>query len=209
VQVGISIEPYLVVEKAKLIQYIEHIIQVSQKLGQNQVCLHFDYFKPNPEVFRLVQSYSKNIAIDLHLMHEPAPSLEGFRSVTFDAVDWRKKTLPNDLGSVEPSSRGLYIDLGNEISGYEDLICAAHYIIIMTVKCGKSGQSFQASALRLVSQIRQLNPNATIIIDGGVNETNIQLLKDAGVDVVVVGNYAKKCYESGTLLKGINRLLHV
>ena len=38
-------------------------------------------------------------------------------------------------------------------------------------------------------------------------ESNIPMLKNAGVDVAVVGNYAKKCYEHGNLAMGINRLL--
>ena len=207
-QIAISVEPYLGVEKTKLIQYIDKIIKLSQKLGQQNICLHFDYFKSNPEVFDLVQAYANQIAIDMHLMHEPAPSLVGFRSVTFNIDDWQNQTLPNSLGLVDESCRGLYLDLDDDIIGRENLIGLAHYIIIMTVKCGKSGQIFQPSALKLVSQVRKLNPNAVIIIDGGVNENNINLLKNVGVDVAVVGNYAKKCYENGEFEIGINRLLH-
>ena len=98
------------------------------------------------------------------------------------------------------------LDVGQNM--YEDLIRAANYVIIMTVKCGKSGQVLQASALELIPQVRRLNPDVIIIVDGGVNENNINLLKTAGVDVAVVGNYAKKCYENGNLAIGINRLLH-
>lgn len=204
-QVAISIEPYLVVGKSKLIQYIENIVRLSRdfKTQGDQIVLHFDYFKSNPEVFRLVQSYANQIDIDLHLMQEPAPSFDGFRSVAFDVMAGLQM-----LSEVPLSQRGLVLDLGCDWRKYADLVQSASYIIVMTVKCGKSGQTFQAAALASIPQIRALNPKATIIVDGGVNESNIDLLKKAGVDVAVVGNYAKKCYENGNLSIGINRLLH-
>ncbi len=218
-QVAISIEPYLVVEKVRLIQYLENIIEISRKLGQAKVCLHFDYFKPNADIFNLVHSYCDKIEIDLHLMQEAVPSVMGFRSVSFNVQDVQKALheqnsakedlLTANIKAVDKARRGLVLDLGCKIDGYEDLIREAQYMIVMTVKCGKSGQTFQPSALQLVKQIRRLNPKAVITVDGGVNENNILLLKEAGVDVVVVGSYAQKCYENGDLATGINRLLRV
>lgn len=209
-QISVSIEPYLGVEKVKLIQYIESVVNLSKKLGRNNVSLHFDYFKSNPKIFNLVQNYANQIDIDLHLMKEPVPSVDKFRSVSYEIDDLQKsdnKILDN-LQLVETKRRGLYLDLGAEIKGCEDLISSVSYIIIMTVKCGKSGQTFQSSALNLITQVRKLNPKVTIIVDGGVNENNVQLLKDAGVNVAVVGSYAKNCYENNDFLNGINRLLH-
>ncbi len=209
-QISISIEPYLALEKTKLIQYIDNIVKISRQFGRGQVGLHFDYFKPNLEIFNLVQSYTNQIDIDLHLMQEPVPSVNGFRSVSFDITDFKNQNnrLTDNLSAVGELQRGLVLDLGCDIDQYKDLISKANFIMVMTVKCGKSGQKFQASALQLLPQVRRLNPNAIIIIDGGVNENNIQLLKNADVEVVVVGSYAKKCYENGNLAIGINRLLH-
>ena len=194
-EVSISIEPYLVFSKEKLTQYIEKIISVSRELAKqdDKVSLHFDYFKHNPEVFSLVKGYTNQIAIDLHLMQEPVPSVQGFRSVTFDVVDIKanvNQELTTNIKAVDGSQFGVVLDLGCEIEPYQDLIRQAKYVIIMTVKCGKSGQVFQESALHLVEKVRQLNAGITIIIDGGVNENNAILLKKAGDDVAVVGNYA-------------------
>ena len=220
-QVSVSIEPYLTAEKEQLKQYIEEIVRVSNSLAQqkHQVSLHFDYFKPNQDAFALVQSYSSKIDIDLHLMQEPAPSVKGFRSVSFDSKDLdlclkqqdfvKYHSLMHNIRELKHECCGLVLDLGSEINGYESLIREFKYIIIMTVKCGKSGQVFQESALSLIEQVRQLNPHAEIIIDGGINENNVNLAKKAGANIVVVGTYAKKCYESGDLEKGINRLLRV
>ncbi len=204
-QVAISIEPYLDVEKVKLTQYIEEIVNLSHEMQKHgdQVVLHFDYFKHNPEVFSLVQNYTAKLPVDLHLMQETPPSVVGFRSVSVDLVD-----KPQNLPEVAVQQRGVVLDLGADLTEFEAEIQGASYIIVMTVKCGKSGQMFHPEVLRLIPQIRALNPQAVIIVDGGVNENNIDLLKKAGVDVVVVGNYAKKCYENSNLAIGINRLLH-
>lgn len=210
-QISISIEPYLAVKKDILTQYIVEIIALKRELAMlgDEISLHFDYFKHNPEVFALVQSYANQIDIDLHLMQEPAPSFAGFRSVSFDANDLKtSKQCLNKLYAMDKARRGLVLDLGYQVTDYEDLIRQASYIIVMTVKCGKSGQAFQESALSLIEQIRAINPDVTLIIDGGVNENNINLLKNAGVNVAVVGSYAKKAYENGNFKNSINRLLH-
>ncbi len=219
-QVSISIEPYIALEKTKLTQYIDEIVRISRDFNQQevQVSLHFDYFQENLDIFQLIQTYTDKIKVDLHLMQESVPNVDKFRSVSFDVVDWQKNQIQQfnrqksklavNMDAVTQAQRGLVLDLGCNFQEYKDLIPAANYIIVMTVKCGKSGQTFNQSALQLVPQIRRLNPHATIIIDGGVNETNIDLLYEAGVDVAVVGNYAKKCYENGNLAIGINRLLH-
>lgn len=211
-QISVSIEPFLSGEKAQLRKYIEKIISLSKKLSRDdcQVSLHFDYFKYNLDVFQLVQSYTKQIQIDLHLMSEPAPSIDGFRSVSFDVIDVKSKKnklLMANLESISDNQFGLVFDLGYQIEGYEDLIRKASYVIIMTVKCGRSGQVFEESAMNLVAEVRALNPQIKIIVDGGVNENNIFLLKKTGVNVAVVGNYAKKCYENDKFEIGINRLL--
>ena len=62
-------------------------------------------------------------------------------------------------------------------------------IIIMSVKAGASGQKFNPSALEKARAVRKLNPYVRIIMDGGINPDNIAMVKDAGVDTAVVGNY--------------------
>ncbi len=213
-QISISIEPYLAAEKKQLQGYIEDIIKLSRKMSLfgHEISLHFDYFESNQEVFDVVQNYTSEISIDLHLMQEPVKSVEGFRSVSFDVKDLkeRKKTeLVSNMDMVADEKRGLVLDLGYCVADYKDLIKKTPYIIVMSVKCGKSGQTFHESALPLVDEIFAINPSATVIIDGGVNEKNIKLLEKAGVDIAVVGNYAKKCSENGEFEQGINRLLHV
>jgi ribulose-phosphate 3-epimerase len=66
-------------------------------------------------------------------------------------------------------------------------------VLLMSVNPGFGGQKFISSVVEKATKLKQLiqkrNPNCLIQVDGGVNDKNIQMLKDAGVDVVVAGSY--------------------
>lgn len=66
-------------------------------------------------------------------------------------------------------------------------------VLLMSVNPGFGGQSFIDSVIpkaQKLSKMRDaLNPDCLIEVDGGVNNKNVQMLKDAGVDIVVAGSY--------------------
>ena len=69
-------------------------------------------------------------------------------------------------------------------------------VLLMSVNPGFGGQSFIDTVIpkakKLRKMIDKINPDCLIEVDGGVSDKNIQLLKDAGVDVVVAGSYVFK-----------------
>ncbi len=82
----------------------------------------------------------------------------------------------------------------------EFLLGDVDMVLLMSVNPGFGGQSFIPSvvekAKRLKSLIKVKNPHCLIEVDGGVSDKNIDLLRDAGVDVVVAGSFVYK-YPSG------------
>lgn len=66
-------------------------------------------------------------------------------------------------------------------------------VLLMSVNPGFGGQKFIPSVLekakRLKKLIVQKNPGCLIEVDGGVNDENAKLLKEAGVDIVVAGSF--------------------
>ena len=66
-------------------------------------------------------------------------------------------------------------------------------VLLMSVNPGFGGQKFIPSVIQKAKALKKLiekrNPNCLIEVDGGVNNKNIQELKDAGVDIVVAGSY--------------------
>ncbi len=65
--------------------------------------------------------------------------------------------------------------------------------LLMSVNPGFGGQSFIPTVLEKAKKLKALiatrNPNCLIEVDGGVSDKNINLLKDAEVDMVVAGSY--------------------
>jgi len=92
-------------------------------------------------------------------------------------------------------------------SAIEYLIEDLDMVLLMSVNPGFGGQKFIPSVLEkakeLKAMINKRNPNCLIEVDGGVNDKNIQELKDAGVDVVVAGSYV---YGSDDYSKAIKSL---
>jgi len=66
-------------------------------------------------------------------------------------------------------------------------------VLVMSVNPGFGGQKFIPTVVEKIKRLKVLrdaiNPNCLIEIDGGVGSGNIQMLKEAGVDVCVAGSY--------------------
>ena len=75
----------------------------------------------------------------------------------------------------------------------EFLIEDLDMVLLMSVNPGFGGQKFIPSvlerAVRLKELVEKRNPECLIEVDGGVNDINVHMLKEAGVDVVVAGSY--------------------
>ena len=78
----------------------------------------------------------------------------------------------------------------------EYLLAELDMVLLMSVNPGFGGQSFIDTVLpkakKLDAMRKRLNPECLIQVDGGVSDTNIQALKEVGVDVVVAGSYIFK-----------------
>ena len=80
-------------------------------------------------------------------------------------------------------------------------------VLLMSVNPGFGGQKFISSVIEKAKQLKKMinkrNPNCLIQVDGGVNDKNIQELKDAGVDVVVAGSYVYGNENYATAIKSL------
>ncbi|ARU49231.1 ribulose-phosphate 3-epimerase [Sulfurospirillum diekertiae] len=78
-------------------------------------------------------------------------------------------------------------------SAIEYLIEDLDMVLLMSVNPGFGGQKFIPNVLEkapiLKEMILKRNAKTLIEVDGGVNNQNIQALANAGVDIVVAGNY--------------------
>ena len=78
-------------------------------------------------------------------------------------------------------------------SSIEYLLEDLDMVLLMSVNPGFGGQKFIPSVLEKATLLKEMiekrNTKTLIEVDGGVNNQNIQALADAGVDIVVAGNY--------------------
>jgi len=75
----------------------------------------------------------------------------------------------------------------------EYLIEDLDMVLLMSVNPGFGGQKFIPSVLEKATLLKEMilkrNAKTLIEVDGGVNDQNIHALANAGVDIVVAGNY--------------------
>jgi ribulose-phosphate 3-epimerase len=79
-------------------------------------------------------------------------------------------------------------------------------VLVMSVNPGFGGQSFipvYEKLERLKALRDRINPDCLIEVDGGVSDKNIELLRDAGVDVCVAGSYVFKHESRAAAIKSL------
>jgi ribulose-phosphate 3-epimerase len=160
------------------------------------------HFVPNLTIGPVVVSAIAKAAtkpLDIHLMVENntffvdlfAPLKPGF--ITFHIEEeknpHRLVQYIRSLG-IKP---GIVLNPHTPAEAVEYLLGDVDMVLIMSVNPGFGGQKFIPTVVEKVKRLKVLrdciNPNCLIEIDGGVGSSNIQLLKDAGVDICVAGSY--------------------
>ncbi|KEO74000.1 ribulose-phosphate 3-epimerase [Anditalea andensis] len=137
--------------------------------------------------------------LDVHLMIiNPDQYLEAFKnagaaiiSVHVEACNHLHRTLQaiKDLGC----QAGVAINPHTSIETIRNVIQDIDMVCIMSVNPGFGGQKFIEHTYTKIKDLKKMisetGANTKIEIDGGVNANNAQMLKDAGADVLVAGNF--------------------
>ncbi len=187
-------------------RFSEQLKQVNQSKA---TWIHFDvmdgYFVPNltfgPDILKAVKR-SSDLFMDVHLMvSEPERFVEMFAKAGCDQFTFHlEATKEHDrtISMIETiKSNGMKVGISvkpnTPIEAIDPYITRVDLILIMSVEPGFGGQKFiEKSCERIAyakSQVRQKNATALIQVDGGINKQTAQMVKAAGVDVIVAGSY--------------------
>lgn len=171
--------------------------------------LHIDvmdgHFVPNmtigPCVLENIASIT-SVPLDLHLMVENvdffidlyANVKPKYMSIHLEGEKHLHRLIQKIRSyGISPS---IAINPHTSLEGLKYIISDIDMILIMSVNPGFGGQKFIESSLEKIVDLKELilirNPKCLIEVDGGINETNINILKNIGVDIVVAGNYIFK-----------------
>lgn len=142
------------------------------------------------------------LPLDVHLMtnnvlkHAKQYIEAGANIVTAQIEAFNKKTDVNKFLQLVKQNKtlaGLSIEPQTQIDAIMPFLPSLDIVLVMAVKTGSSGQKFDASVIGKIQQLNQLKLqhgyNFKIQVDGGINNTTINQIKNLGVDIVVSGGY--------------------
>jgi len=174
------------------------------------------HFVPNLTIGPVVVSAVAKAAtkpLDVHLMVENntffvdlfAPLKPGY--ITFHMEEeknpHRLVQYIRELG-IKP---GVVLNPHTPAEAVEYLLQDLDMVLVMSVNPGFGGQKFIPNVVEKIKRLAALrdkiNPDCLIEIDGGVNADNIEMLRDAGVDVCVAGSYVFKHESYETAIKNL------
>jgi len=137
--------------------------------------------------------------LDVHLMAEnPLKYLDFFASLNTEYFTFHFETVKDIESTIyEIKSTGLKVGVAlmlttnpKELYPYLHLV---DQVLVMSVKGGYGGSPFNEKALTKIAKLKayreEHNLNYLINVDGSINDTTIDLVKEAGVDMVVCGSY--------------------
>lgn len=116
-----------------------------------------------------------------------------------------KKDIPKIIEYVKKKKKkiGIALNPKTEVKRVFPYLKDLDLVLIMTVVPGKYGSKFLPLCLKKVKEIRKINKNIEIEVDGGINPKTIKLAKKSGANRYVVGSYLQK---SEDIISAINQL---
>lgn len=196
------------IDKVKEVSDMLHLDVMDNKFVPN---FTFD-FKRAIEIIKF-----SSLPVDAHLMIEDPDNLApkyaqtGCESVTFhyEAAKNVRQTI-SDIKS-NGSKVGLAIKPATDFSMVEEFIEAIDMLLIMTVEPGFGGQSFMSEQMGKVSVARsRINrckaPIPLLQIDGGVNESTIEIAANSGANCFVVGSAVYKSNDPAEMVNKLRNL---
>lgn len=175
-------------------------IQATEKLNKtNTDYIHIDYmdgiFVDNKEfTIEEIKTLSKisTKKLDIHIMAEnPEPIIQELKDLNIEYITIHyeiNKPLDKIINLIHNQGYkcGISIKPKTDPKNIVEYLEKIDLVLIMSVEPGKGGQKFIPDVLNKIKELKQ--NNLIIEIDGGINDTNIEELKNI-VDIVVVGSY--------------------
>lgn len=174
--------------------------------------LHFDvmdgHFVPNltfgPDILKAFVRTSP-LYKDVHLMvTDPAFFADVFLKAGADLVTFHYEAM-NDKAKMKElaahiheagGKAGIAIKPATDAAVLKDLLKDFDLFLVMSVNPGFGGQKFMPLALDKIHTLRtwlnDVNPDALVEVDGGINAQTGAQCAQAGVDVLVAGSYVFK-----------------
>ena len=138
------------------------------------------------------------LLLDVHLMIvEPERYIETMASMGADLINFHLEATSDPLEVIQKirslgKKVGITIKPATPITALDPYLELVDMVLIMTVEPGFGGQSIMMDCVEKVRQLRkkvtELNLPLDIEVDGGVKESNLEMVLEAGANVIVAGS---------------------
>ncbi len=148
-------------------------------------------------VIKAIRKYTDKV-FDVHLMVEdPAHHLEAFKEAGADIITVHAEACRHLHRTIQ-TIRSLGVKAGVALNPATPL-CVLDYVLedvdmvlLMGVNPGFGGQEYIPSTTEKIRQLRKIiqsrGLHTDIEVDGGVNRENLEMILDAGANVIVAGS---------------------
>lgn len=171
--------------------------------------LHVDimdgHFVPNlsfgPEIVGQLRKHSK-LFFDVHIMvSHPEFFAPVFIDAGADLITFHIEASENPKALIQAIKNkgrkvGLSLKPQTKLETIFPYLKDIDLVLVMSVEPGFGGQSFMEEALPRIesikTELRRIESNALIEVDGGINAVSAKLCLNAGADVLVAGSYIFK-----------------
>jgi len=183
---------------------LERDIKRVERAGADM--LHIDvmdgHFVPNitigPMVVAAIRRITK-LPLNAHLMIEnPFQYADSFIAAGANIITVHIETVTRaELRAKHARFKTKKVRLGvslNPPTALEKIIPVLEFVdlvLVMTVNPGFGGQAFMPSVLKKIKKLREIY-KGDIEVDGGVNDSNASLIKEAGANILAAGTYIFK-----------------
>lgn len=180
--------------------------------------LHIDVmdgcFVPNitvgPVVVKAVKKVSR-VPLDVHLMiKNPQRYVKAFADAGSDIITFHIEAVKDPaavIASIKSSLKkaGVSIKPDTKISSIKSILDRVDLVLVMSVEPGFGGQEFMESAVPKIKELRQVY-DGDISVDGGINDKNAGLVKEAGANILVAGSYIFKSRDCAETIKKLREV---
>ncbi len=165
-------------------------------------------------VIKHIKKHAKK-PLDVHLMIvNPDRYIEDFYNagadiltVHYEACDHLHRTIQNIKS--KGMKAGISLNPHTPVHLLKDIISDVDLVLIMSVNPGFGGQKFIPNSIEKIKELKQLiidkKSSALIEVDGGVDNSNVKLLVNAGCDILVAGSYIFKSEDQMETIKELKK----
>jgi len=201
--------------------YLGESIRIIEQAGAHFIHIdimdgrYVDNITFGPKIVTDIKNITK-LPVEVHLeMYDPERFLVMFTSAGADRVIVHRETCVNPIRTLNRlkelgAQAGMALNPCEDVSLLKYLLTYLDFVVIMSVEPGFGGQNFERSSLEKIKNLKKMmkeqDIDIPIAVDGGIDREIAKELKEAGADILIIGN---EIFKNNSIFDNIKSLLHV